>query len=112
MGEFEIFYVLIALFIVSMFVVFLEHQSKKNGELVSYLIARFQEMNLAQGETNLRQIDSMIAMNGLQADRHQLAIDSLLGLIDEMSSRTTPDKLTAKQIANIEDYLTSQNSQK
>lgn len=38
--------------------------------------------------------------------------EALLGLIDEMASRATPDQLTAKQLKRIKDYLSRPNGER
>lgn len=71
----------------------LDKQAKMGVEVVKFLMTQFETITQKQ------------------ADRHKEMTDSLLGLIDEVSARTTPDNLNAKQIAMMEKYIKSQAEQ-
>jgi hypothetical protein len=109
MNEFALLAGLIALLVVIVFfVVILERQGRKNNELISFLVGQFREISSSQNQTHQFQMDSMIAANMSQADRHQRAVDSFLGLIDELSANANPGKVSARQYKQYEQYLVEQ----
>lgn len=109
MSDFGLLAGLVILFVVNLLlVIILERQSRKNNELIAFLVEQFRGISVTQDNTHLQQIDSLISMNGGQADRHQKQVDSFLGLIDELAARANPDKITSRQFKSYENYLKSQ----
>lgn len=44
----------------------------------------------------------------LRENSNQRVIDSLLGVIDELAARNTPDRINSRQLRLIQDYLEDQ----
>ena len=43
-------------------------------------------------------------------EAHQRLVESLLGVIDELAARSSPDKLNSRQLTMIQDYLRNERS--
>lgn len=47
----------------------------------------------------------------LREESNRKTVDSLLGLIDELSARSTPEKISSRQLRLIQDYLQDQTKE-
>jgi hypothetical protein len=106
MNEFMLAASFIALLAVIVFFVFMmERQTKNANQMISFLVAQFRDISTNASDTHQRQLDTLVTMNLGQADRHRQQVESLLGLIDELSANANPGKITAQQYKEYQRYL-------